>query len=91
MIRSGPAAVTRSQEPLATLGDGEYFGEVALLRDVPRIATVTAETDLDVLVLERAPFLEAVTPYAASVQAADEVIAVRLDAHDGRGGAAGDG
>ena len=82
VIRSGRAAVVKAQQLLSTLGDGEYFGEIALLRDVPRTATVTAETDLDVLVLERIPFLEAVTPHAASVRSADEVIAVRLDAHD---------
>jgi ATP-binding cassette, subfamily B, bacterial len=43
--------------PLARLSPGEYFGEIALLRDVPRTATVRAESDTQLLVLERESLL----------------------------------
>ncbi|MDG2308351.1 MAG: cyclic nucleotide-binding domain-containing protein [Candidatus Binatia bacterium] len=41
---------------LATMGAGEYFGEMALLSDAPRTATVRARTDLDAIVMARADF-----------------------------------
>ncbi len=41
---------------LATMGEGEYFGEMALLSDAPRTATVRARTDLDAIAMARADF-----------------------------------
>lgn len=46
VIEDGTAKVTVHGEEVRTLGAGDYFGEVALITQGPRSATVTAETDL---------------------------------------------
>lgn len=56
IILSGTARVTCNGVDVATLGPGEYFGELALLDGGPRTATVTAETELGTLVLTQRSF-----------------------------------
>ena len=46
IIEAGTARVTRGGEERVTLGPGDYFGEIALIDDGPRTASVTADTDL---------------------------------------------
>jgi MFS family permease len=78
VIRAGKAAVRLDRRPPLTLGPGGYFGEVALLREVPRTATVTARTDVELYALERDDFIAAVTGHAPSAEAAEAVIAARV-------------
>ena len=77
VIGSGRAEVVLESES-RTLGAGDYFGEIALLRDVPRTATVRALTDLVLYALARDEFIGAVTGHAPSRDAADTVIGARL-------------
>jgi CRP/FNR family transcriptional regulator, cyclic AMP receptor protein len=46
VIEDGQAKVTVGGDEVRTLGPGDYFGEVALITQGPRTATVTADTDL---------------------------------------------
>ena len=62
LVAEGKAAVLRDGDRQATLGPGDYFGEIALLRDVPRTATIVADTDLRCFAIsawEFRPFVEA--------------------------------
>ncbi len=61
MIAAGLADVAVDGRRVGTLGPGGSFGEIALLRDVPRSATVTAGEDLDLVVVDRADFLGAMS------------------------------
>jgi MFS family permease len=61
-----------------TFGPGESFGEIALLRDVPRTATVTALTDVQLVTLERDVFVSAVTGHGPAQASAEELVAERL-------------
>ena len=57
---------------------GGYVGEIALLRDIPRTATVRARVDATLWALDRDEFLAAVTGHARSREAANEVVGARL-------------
>ncbi len=81
VIAEGQVEVTATEHstgPTTTEGLGDFFGEIALLRGVPRTATVTATTDVALLALERGEFIAAVTGHAGSAMAADAVVVDRL-------------
>ena len=80
LVVKGRANVSIDGELTRSLGPGEGFGEIALLRDVPRTATITAATELDLRALERDDFLTAVTGQAESRDRAEAMIASRVGA-----------
>lgn len=57
VIIEGEAEVTRGGKPLATIGRGDFFGEIALLEHVVRTATVTAKTPLRFFVVSDHAFI----------------------------------
>lgn len=73
IITSGLVEVTQGTRVLRTEGPGEFVGEIGLLRDVPRTATVTAVEDSQFLVLSRADFLDAVGSGESRILAEDVV------------------
>src|SRR5262249_52251228 len=79
-IESGRFEVAVDGATTGELGPGGFFGEIALLRDVPRTASVKALTGGKLQALDRHAFLEAVTGHPPSVRAADAVVGARLDA-----------
>jgi CRP-like cAMP-binding protein len=78
IIGSGSVEVSRAGHPVATLGADEYFGEIALLHDVPRSATCVAATDVELYTLERERFVSAVSGHALSAAEAESVAGRRL-------------
>jgi CRP-like cAMP-binding protein len=79
LVERGTARVVRDGLEVAALGTGDFFGEIALLRDIPRTATVEAASELDLLVLERGPFLDAVKSTKCQIEAARVVSQRRMD------------
>jgi MFS family permease len=78
VVERGRFRVTVDGAPAGELGPGDFFGEIALLRNVPRTATVTAVEDGRLQALDREPFLAAVAGHAPSARAADAVVGARL-------------
>jgi MFS family permease len=78
LVDEGKLEVIIDGRPAQWLGPRDSFGEIALLRDVPRTATVRAGTDAVLYALERSEFLSAVTGFGPSLSAAEGVIGMRL-------------
>ncbi len=78
VIDEGRFDVLIDGQQVNTLGRGEGFGEIALLRDQPRMATVVSRTPVKLYALEREAFLAAVTGHTESKEAADALVVSRL-------------
>jgi len=79
LIADGEVEVSRRGEHVAQLDRGDCFGEIALLRDVPRTATVTALTPVRLDSLGKDVFVSVVTGHHPSSRAADELVHNRLE------------
>jgi MFS family permease len=74
VVASGEVEVRQDRERIRTMGVGESFGEVALLRNVPRTAGVVAIGPVEVFAIGRVAFRCAVTEDHQSLQAAEQVV-----------------
>ena len=82
MVESGRVLVTIDGRPDHEQGPGDGVGEIALLRSVPRTATVTALEPVEGFEVDCHTFVEAVTGHEDSRRAASDVVAARLGAND---------
>ena len=78
-VVSGRLSVSIDGEELAELGRGDGFGEIALIRNVSRTATVRATTDAVLLTVGREPFLTAVTGHGVTHERASSIAAAHFD------------
>jgi MFS family permease len=78
VVADGELEVTHGGRPLRTIGRGEGFGEIALLENVPRTATVTARTDARLYALDKPTFLASVTSHPRALSEADRLVHERL-------------
>jgi hypothetical protein len=86
VIKQGEAEVIGDGSFVRTMGPGDGFGEIALIRDTQRTATVRARTPLVLYSLERRHFIPAVGGYASSSREADTTIVDRLGSFSPRPG-----
>lgn len=80
VIESGRVEVTQAGRALREEGPGDYFGEIGLLRDVPRTATITALEDTVLQALDRDTFLRVVSGHREVGIAAESTVRSRLRA-----------
>jgi MFS family permease len=89
VIAAGSVQVIAGDRRVAEQGPGGFFGEIALLRDAPRTATVRADAPLRLLTLDRVDFLAAIGSHLYTNIAADGIVAKRLEEIDGERRAGG--
>jgi CRP-like cAMP-binding protein len=85
VIEHGEADVIGDGRLIRTMGPGDGFGEIALLRDTVRTTTVRARTPLLLCTLDRHHFVAAVTDYSSSANEAEALVLGRLGTFEPRG------
>jgi CRP/FNR family cyclic AMP-dependent transcriptional regulator len=83
VIVEGEVAVTKDGDEIRRLGPGDFFGEIALLEDRPRTATVTAESPLRFFVLTRQSFRSLLAHQPELEQKVNAALEERLRTTDG--------
>jgi uncharacterized protein YhbP (UPF0306 family) len=84
IVLDGELAVTRDGETVMSLGPGQFFGEVAILTDAPRSATLTAVGEATVLAMERDEFRSVVAQSLGTTADFDRIVRERLGGGESR-------
>jgi hypothetical protein len=79
VVADGEVEVTVGGTHVKTLGRGDCFGEIALIRNAPRMATVTARSDCILDALDKESFVTVVTGHCLSANALDDLVQSRLE------------
>ena len=79
VVADGEVEVTVGGALVKRLGRGDCFGEIALIRNAPRMATVTARSDCRLDALDKDSFVTVVTGHSQSASALDELVQRRLE------------
>ena len=82
VVADGELAISRGDQLLQMVSRGDGFGEIALIRDVPRQASVTAVTDASLYALNRELFIQAVTGHLTAASAVRTIVARHLGEDD---------
>ncbi len=82
VITRGTATATQGGREMRTMGPGDFFGEIALLSGGERMATVTASTDVSLMMLAPDPFLRVLRTEPTVVEAIMHALGERLRAHE---------
>ncbi len=78
VVAEGELEIERDGQFVQTVSRGDGFGEIALIRDVPRQATVTAVTDASLYTLDRELFVQTVTGHTRAMSAVGTIITRHL-------------
>ena len=78
VIMEGEVDVTRHGKKVAKGGDGDFFGEIALIEDIPRTATVTTATQVRCFILTRRTFLRLLDEHPSIERKVMRALAKRL-------------
>jgi CRP/FNR family transcriptional regulator, cyclic AMP receptor protein len=78
VIEDGTAEVTRDGNRVAELGPGDFFGELALLATDTRTASVTATSDMRLVVMHRQAFLQVEKTLPSVAQQLRDAVAARM-------------
>ncbi len=81
-VSDGELAISRDSQLLQMVSRGDGFGEIALIRNVPRQATVTAATEASLYTLDRELFVQTVTGHATAISAVRRIITRHLGDDD---------
>lgn len=84
IVLDGRLMVLDGRTPIATLGPGDFFGEIALVESVPRTATVRAEGIVRLLVVGHREFHALMDEFPSVRSAVLDALAERLRASEGR-------
>ena len=66
IVKSGEVAIIKGDKTISRLGEGQFFGEMALLEEIPRTATVKAVKDSELILMYKVKFDELLADYPSA-------------------------